>query len=924
MEPPEQLVSALVGRGEELAVLETFLDAPERPEPAALVLEGEAGIGKTTLWRAGIALARSRGYRVLEAAPGGSETELSFAALRDMLDDVFDDVADALPDPQRRALAVALLREEPEGQAPGQGAVAAAALSSVRAMASKCPVLLALDDTQWLDAESATVIEFVARRLREDPARLLLARRLDADLPAPFGLDRTRLPVTRIAVGGLSLGALHALVRESLGRTYPRPALRRLHEISGGNPFYALELARAAGASATRPEDISLPDSLDEVVAARFASLSPAAGSALASVALAASPDEELIKRAGEKAGLDEALEAGVIELTGGRIRFAHPLLAGAVLRRLDPQTQRATHRALAYLVPDEEERALHLAGAAEGPDGETVTALEAAATVAVRRGAPSRAAQLLEYAVALAADAEAGAKLKVRAGEAHFSGGDPLRARELLEQAVAELPAGPTRARALWRLAIARGELEGARVEVDLLQQVLAETSGDLSLHARVLRRLGRVASYTGDVDLAARSARRALELAEQLGDPGLLADALSTVAKVELLTGRSDQALFHRAIELERKADHELPLDDSPTADYSYLLLQQFEIAGARERFLALLERGLDQGDETNVSGAFYYLSLLELLAGNLASAERYAREALELAEQSGVNLIVSLQALAKVHAYRGDVEAAHALAGQSRRLATEFGNPFFVPASLAIEGFAELSAGQVSNAARLLEEASVEADANGLQNAWLTRFRIDRVEALVLLGHLDDARLVLDEFRRAAEASESPWAIAAADHAGGLILAAKGDTNGATASFDSALKGLSPYPVPFERARTLLALGAVQRRAKQKAAARSTLEQALELFEQVGTPLWTERARDELARISGRAPATGALTPSEQQVAQLVEQGSTNKEVAATLYLSVKTVEAHLSHIYAKLGIRSRSELAHRSTGPDEPKL
>ena len=263
-----------VCRQKELAALVRLLDEPGEDGLGAALLEGEAGVGKTTLWRSGIELARERSYRLAVSSPANAEADLSFAVLRDLLDPWFDEVAAGLPLPQRRALAVALLREEPEEVPAGQGSVAAALLGALRAVARDGRVLIAIDDVQWLDAASTAVLAFAIRRLGEDCVTLLLARRGEDEAP-PLGLDRSwsEKRLLRVRVGPLGVGALQSLLRERLGTSFSRPVLRRVHEAAGGNPFYALELARSlmrSGSVPVRGELFVVPGSLREVVGARL------------------------------------------------------------------------------------------------------------------------------------------------------------------------------------------------------------------------------------------------------------------------------------------------------------------------------------------------------------------------------------------------------------------------------------------------------------------------------------------------------------------------------------------------------------------------------------------------------------------------------------------------------------------------------
>jgi hypothetical protein len=350
---------AIVGRNEELSLVAAFLEAPAQL-PAALLLEGEAGIGKSTVWRHGVELARANGFRVVETRPSESETALSFAGLGDLLGDAAAEVLPELPPPQKGALEVALLLRDPGGAPPDPRGISTAFLSALRTLARHRPLLVAVDDLQWLDAPSLAVLEYAGRRLRDEPVALLLTRRLVGD-DAPLTLERAlgeRL--RRVALGPLSLGSLHRLLHERLEVALPRPLLRRIHELSGGNPFFALELARAQAGE----RENQLPETLGTLVRDRLAALPAATQRVLAVAAALARPTVELVDRVAEGGvdALGAAEQAHVIELRAGGIQFAHPLLASGAYLGMEAPERRAIHARLAELVQDPEEGARHLA----------------------------------------------------------------------------------------------------------------------------------------------------------------------------------------------------------------------------------------------------------------------------------------------------------------------------------------------------------------------------------------------------------------------------------------------------------------------------------------------------------------------------------------------------------------------------------
>src|SRR5262245_58180035 len=342
-----------------MAAVAAFLDAVGSG-PAGLVLEGAAGIGKTTVWAAGAALGAGRGYTVLSCRPAESEARLSFAALGDLLGGVLGEAVAGLPAPQRRALEVALLLADPAGSPPEQTAVCVAFLGVLRRLAAAGPVVVAVDDLQWLDAPSAAAVQFAARRLGEERAGLLASARTGGGgqaLPAAgTGLPAER--VTRLRVGPLPLGAFESVLRASAGAGLSRLTIRRLFDASGGNPFYGLELARAlhrAGAEPLPEEPLPVPADLRAVLGARLAALPAGARDVLLVAACLRSPTATMLEQAGGPAALaslQAAASQGVVELENARVRFSHPLFASAIYSGTPPGRRREVHRWLSEIAP--------------------------------------------------------------------------------------------------------------------------------------------------------------------------------------------------------------------------------------------------------------------------------------------------------------------------------------------------------------------------------------------------------------------------------------------------------------------------------------------------------------------------------------------------------------------------------------------
>jgi DNA-binding CsgD family transcriptional regulator len=920
MDEPGQ---GILGREGELAQVGSFL-GPAPGGAAVLLLEGAAGIGKTTLWHAGVSLARARGHRVLSCRAAESEARLSYAALGDLFDFDLPD----LPAPQRRALDAALLRAEVEGAPPDQRAVSVASLGVLRALAAAGPVVVAIDDVQWLDAPSARVLAFVVRRLEDAPIRFLVALRAGSG-GDPLGLVQAgpAPSLHRVSVGPLAEEAMTRLLRARTGGDLTRPVLLRLHRISEGNPLFALEIARALTGQGARPapgEPLPVPEDLQALLRTRLAALPSSAADGLLVVAAAARPTEELVVAASARpdrapAGLKRAEEAGVLRRAGGRLGFTHPLLGSTVHAMATPQARRTVHRRLAELVADPEERARHLALAAGGPDPEVARALEEAGRHARRGGAPDAAAELLELARKLTPP-EDGAGLLGRAVEAaghHFDAGDATRATALLEEAIATARPGRDRARLLFYQASVSW-LDLPRVQ-GLAEQALEEAGDDAAIGAAAHEHLAWVGIYRGDLAFAAAHASASRQWARRATDPAIRAESLSTFAMVEFLAGRPAQDLMSEAVRLEDLATGEgrTTLFTASRTCQGLQLLWAGELDAAR-RVLRQELTGYERlGRYVVRAELLTYLAEVECRAGNWDLAAGYAQEAYEIDVEAGwmPGQGHTLFPRALVAALKGEVDAARSVAEEGLRLSLRDEDLLDASCHRAVLGLVELSLSNPAAALGRLKPVLAFLDAMGSPEPGIVPCLPDAIEALIAVGRLDEAEGLVDRLERQGRALGRPWAIATAGRGRGLLTAARGDLPAARSALEQAVVEHRRVPQPFELARTLLVQGEVERRAKQKRAARSSLEQALGLFQALGAPLWARRARDDLARAGGPAPPSSDLTPTEHRIAELVGEGKRNREVADALFISVKTVEANLSRIFHKLGVRSRTELTRR---------
>ncbi len=914
----------VVGRDEDLQAAAAFLGAMAA-RPAGLVFAGEPGIGKTTLWTYVIGQARERSMEVLSARPAAAEARLAFAALADLLGSVPVGVVARLPEPQRHALAVALLREDAGGRRLDQRAVGAATVGILTEMSRAGPVIVAIDDLQWLDRPSARVLAFAARRLGGMPVGLLICERIGSEHEPGHDLVFA-LPESladRRTLGPLGTTDLRRIVEVRLGRSLSRRALAQIGQVAGGNPFYAVEVARSLSRH-PRPHGqavVPIPGNLSGIVAARLAPLPDRARRALLPAAVLRSPTVGLVAAGmGAASGqsrraLEQAAAAGIVEVTGAAVRFSHPLFASAVYSSAIPGERRQVHARLAAVLDDVEERAWHLALAAEAPDGELAAILDAAAEHARARGAPEAAFDLTEQALELTPPDKTSdvQQRRVRAAEYRYHAGELPGARELLEAVLREAPTGPIRADALRMLGEICYHEQSFPQAVELFAQALEHGAGDASLVSAIELHLAYASNAAGDFAGAEPHARRALALAEQLGDGPRLAEAIAVSSMVGFLLGRGiDEAEVERALSLEdRQRQTTVELRPSLIAGLLTLYTGQLECAC---RLLGdLRQRILDRGEDSDLPYVSACLGWAESWRGNLDAAARFAEEALGIVARTGMaSMRCAALALGSVPpAFAGDAGTARDRAGEAFALAAETGygiGAVWAGWSLAVLA---LSGRDPAAAYAALAPAIEHVEQEGVTEPVLVMFLADGIESLVGLGQLDRAERLIGMLEQAARRLRRGWALAQAGRCRALLHAARGDLGAAALAASDACRGAERLELRLEYARTLLVAGEIERRSRRRRPACDLCRGALELFEAAGARRWAERARAELDRAAARRPGEG-LTGSEKLVAALAASGLTNRQVAARLFISPKTVEANLARVYRKLGIRSRAEL------------
>ena len=784
--------------------------------------------------------------------------------------------------------------------------VATAFLGLLRRLAARNPLLLAVDDLQWVDADSALLLGFAARRLGSEPIGFLLVRRSEGAEPQ-LELGES---VQRVEITPLSLGALGRVIHRRTGAPLSRPLLRRIHEISGGNPFFALELASVADDVAST-HDIALPTSLAALVEARLRRLPRETRAALAE--LAALP--ERVSGDPDPDAIAPALDGDVVKLTREGVEFTHPLLRAAAYGQLMPARRRQLHQRLAETVGDVEQRAHHLARATHRPDEAVAAAIEEGAERAKARGAPAVAAELLDRAIELTEAEELRVRRVLGATTWKAEAGEMDGARAALEAQLADLAPGQLRAEVLATLIDDIGVEVGPAVA--LAEEGLAQPGIDTATRARLLLVLSDTVFLQNDIRRSAEHAREALAIAETADDEALLARATSWNGQLVNLTASGDPTgFFDRARRLEQRRPG---IDPWHSAGHwqGVSLMWADRVSEARALLEEQYERSVELGNEAARAGLCFHLTQLECRAGNYSRASRYAREGHDLAGLSGNAQLegILLNARALVAAHEGDAPTARGLADEALTTTGDAGDAFFVMHHRVVLGLIEASEPDYAAAWRRLEGLPELVEEIGVREPGVFPFQGDAVDALVGLGELDGALRLIEAIELQGRELDRPRMLAIAARGRGILHAAAGEAHEAASAFASAVAEHRRLELPLERARTLLAQGVALRRARQKRAARESLDEATAVFDTLGARAWAQRARSESARVGGRAPSSAELTPTERRVAELAAAGKANKEIAAELHVTVRTVETHLTKIYAKLGIRRRGELAQR---------
>jgi DNA-binding CsgD family transcriptional regulator len=912
------VVRVLLGRTTELDRIRDVLARARGGRGGALVLRGDAGIGKTALLRA--ARAEARGMLVLDGAGIESESELPFAGLSLLLAPLRREL-DPSASPQLDALAAAI------GHRPGRPATRFAVYAGLLALltdeAERRPVALLVDDAQWMDAATAEALGFCGRRLAEERIALLAAVR--AGEPDP--LARTGLPV--LDVPPLSADDANALLREAMreGQPAPAPAVARVQHVAHGNPLALLELAdRLRRGDDVWSEPPSVGAELEAALARRVGSLPDATRAALL---LAAADDAEaadevtgaLRRRGDDPTALAPAEVAAVVRIGEGRLAFSHPLLRSAIYHLASAPDRRAAHADLAAELEarsQEARAAWHRALATVGSDDAVADRMEAVAREARSRDAPVAAARAFEAAARITGDDGVRAGRLLQAADCLLFAGRADAAVARLDEALPIADEPLLRADVLRMRALAAATRDPPSVTRDVLLEGSAAVEPlDPRRAARMLLEASALTVSVAEAMPARDMAERALEIAQRAdADTRLLATGYLATYRIVVGDSREGEAMLDEAEALSATSEMASFTYASALVGHACMYTDQEE--RARRILDACIARARAESALVALPLALAWLAETDFRIGDWARAEAEAAESIAIGDEVGrpFETINGLVTLAAIRGARGRTDEALGHLDRAEVTVRATGFRSLAPHAGWARGLVHLSAGRPDEAVAALAPAGRAMEKAGVEEPNVVPWASDLAEAYARSGRPAEARTTLATLERQAARTGRVSALAAAARCRGLLAAE--DAFGA--HFAEALALHAERSHPFAEARTLLCFGERLRRARRRGEARELLRRALDAFERLDARPWAARVQAELEATGERTRARTPehrddLTPQELQVALLVAGGASNRDAAARLFITPRTVEGHLTRVYRKLGVRSRVEMVHR---------
>ncbi|WP_020392487.1 helix-turn-helix transcriptional regulator [Kribbella catacumbae] len=885
----------------------------------SVLLYGPTGIGKSATGRALVAERARAGCRVLSAAPSQSEAGLPYVTLLDLLSNQLELAWQVLPDHLRQPLEVALLKASAPDTVRDELAVRLAVLHVLRRLAASGPVLLVVDDIQWVDPSSLEVLTFCARRLTEGVHMLATEQVADGDLPVMA--EACPEPVLQLEVPPLTEPDVLALLRNRLSSPLPVRTARRIFTASAGNPFMALELGRAIlrhpqGVSPNDPLPVS--SRLKTLLGDRLADVTPATYELLLHAATSPRPTTNQLSQALKRpidAELAEAEGLGLVDVSSERLRFSHPLLREFVYAEATSAARRQAHAQLAAVVDEPVENATHRALATQEANTDLAATIEAAAVVAGGRGALGAAATLWRLAAERtpAGEQDDRARRLSSAADAAAAAGHLVESAEMARLAVQAATRPDTKVAALLLLVDAAWPEREQRIT--LLAEAFEAAVGNPQLEARVRILRSNSAYFDRRLDDAQEDAQVAERLARECGDVEALVDALSAASSVQIARGgeQTSDGLLEQAAELSRG----LPLTKA--------VVGARQMAAMRELFRGRTGEAIEQisalVDEVRAGGAVRWLASVLVSAtaiyersGRGADALAAGHECYQLMQDLGDEPEVGLVVACRAEWAGGTATMGRELAEAALEGCRLVGNEEWTGPALTGVGMIGVLTGDPQRAVEAFDAIAESGEAAMPYDPAVIPWHADYAEALVAAGRLDDAAALIAEIRGRAETLDRSVVMVGLARSEALLIAKQGDPATALELLEKTISTAGDRIYPMDLARCELTRGRVARQARRRSVARTAFLDAIEQFEAYAAPAWREVAETELARLDvpSRSRQPSELTDNELQIVAMVRDGSTNREIAAALYLSVKAVESQLTRLYRRFGVANRTQL------------